>query len=96
MIGWGDLAEHDLVELAKKLPFGMLFVVVYQTELTPFAYHIDTVSWMVERGSIYLVLRGSQSLSDETQEAMLGMRFRKIIRPTAEHIFARFARLNSQ
>jgi len=96
MIGWGDLAEHDLVKVAKTLPFGMLFMVVPQTVFRPFGNDLDTVTWLVERGSIYLVLRGASSLSDEIAERMQQMRFRKIIRPTAKTIFERFARLNSR
>ena len=96
MIGWGDLAEHDLVRLAKTLPFGSLFIVVNQTELQPFSHDIDTVSWLVERGSIYLVLRLSTHPGDETYENMLGTRFRKIIRPTAAGIVERFVRLNNR
>lgn len=86
-IGWGDLADADLVRIAKTLPFGELFVVMTGAwqPLNP-----DTCAWLIERGTIYCVMS-----QDETDERLDGVRFRRIMRPTVENLLARFQRLNT-
>lgn len=93
MIGWGDLSEEDFAKIAKAIPFGELFIVV-DTHIQPVAFTIDNVVWLIERGSIYYVQRVTLHPDDETYEQLMGVRFRRIIRPTAAKIMARIKRLN--
>jgi hypothetical protein len=93
MIGWGDLSDEDLAKIAKTIPFGELFIVV-DTQAQPVGFTVDKFVWLVERGSVYSVLRYSLYPDDETSERMMGVRFRRIIRPTAVKIIARIKRLN--
>ena len=96
MIGWGDLAEDDFVGIAKAIPFGELFIAANLT-FQPIVYDVETCLWLIERSLIYLVLRYSQNPGDETyNETMRGVRFRRIIRPTAQKVISRFQRLNSR
>ena len=95
MLGWGDLANDDFVEIAKAIPFGELFIVA-DSRFQPIVYDVESCLWLIERRMIYLVLRYSENPGDETyNETIRNIRFRRIIRPTAKRIIARFQRLNS-
>jgi hypothetical protein len=96
MLGWGDLAEEDFVRIAKAIPFGELFIAADAT-FQPIVYDVESCLWLVERGRIYLVLRYSLHPGDETyNETLRTVRFRRIIRPTAQRIITRFQRLNTR
>lgn len=95
MLGWGDLANDDFVRIAKAIPFGELFI-VGDSRFQPIVYGVESCLWLIERGVIYLVLRFSEHPGDETYNEMIrNVRFRRIIRPTAQKIITRFQRLNS-
>ena len=94
MLGWGDLADDDFIRISQAIPFGQLFIVA-DSKFQPIVYDVESCLWLVERGAIYLVLRFSEHPGDETyNETLQGHRFRRIIRPTAAKIIARFQRLN--
>jgi hypothetical protein len=93
MFGWGDLSDDDVVRIAKRIPFGELFIVV-NTRIHPIQYEASNCLWLVERGHLYRVLF-SDNLSDETAGTINGVPFRRIVRPTAASVVERFQRLNS-
>lgn len=93
MLGWGDLADEDLVTIAKRIPFGQLFVVV-NGHIHPILYKATNCSWLVERGSIYRIMVFTNDLGDEQTESRSGVRIHYITRTTAGHVIGRFQRLN--
>jgi hypothetical protein len=96
MLGWGDLSTDDFVTIARAIPFGELFIVA-DSHFQPIVFDVDSCLWLIERRMIYLVLRYSDNLGDETyNETIRNVRFRRIIRPTARRIIARFQRLNTR
>lgn len=93
MFGWGDLADEDLIRIAKRIPFGELFVVV-NGHVHPILYRVTNCSWLVERGSIYRVMMFTNDLGDEKTESRAGVRIHYVTRGTAGHVIDRFQRLN--
>lgn len=93
MLGWGDLASDDLLRIAKRIPFGELFVVV-NGHIHPIVYKAANCSWLVERGSIYRIMSFTTNLSDEKIESLEGVRIHYVTRATAGHVIDRFQRLN--
>lgn len=93
MLGWGDLADEDLLRIAKQLPFGELFIVV-NGHIHPIAHKAANCSWLVERGSIYRIMLFTNDLVDEKVETRAGVRLRYITRESAAQVISRFQRLN--
>jgi hypothetical protein len=90
MLGWGDLTDHDLVRIAREIPFGQLFIVIAIGGVWPLDRLIDQCSWLVERGRIYAVAGHSVETASLRQ-----VRYHQIDHETARSIVARISRLYS-
>lgn len=93
MLGWGDLTDHDLVRIAREIPFGQLFIVI--TRSLPddhlIDHLIDQCSWLVEYGRVYAVAERPV----ESVGLLHKVRYRCIDHGAARDIVARISRLYS-